>query len=112
MNTLQNYRAQSKQLAGNTGLFNTNTNFVDSDVCTTIECRQANIANVIVPTGGFFGFNTSVFASRGLLGGVYANLALLYDDIIEAYVEDVYTDVIEGYTIATIKVCLKILTRS
>ena len=61
-------------------------------------------ANVVVPDGGFFGFNTSVFASRGLAGGLYANLAGIYDNIVEAYVEDVYTDVIEGYTIATIKV--------
>ena len=108
VNTLQaRYKAQPKQLAGNNGLFDNSNDFVDSSNCLTFECRQRNVANVVVPDGGFFGFNTSVFASRGLAGGVYANLAGIYDNIVQAYVEDVYTDVIEGYTIATIKVKIK-----
>lgn len=54
-------------------------------------------------SGAFFGFNTTPFAERGVIGGVYDSLAGIYDNIVQAYVEDVYTDVIEGYTIATIK---------
>ena len=57
----------------------------------------------MIPDGGFFGFNTSVLASRGLLGGLYQNSVQIYDDILKGYTEDVYVDVIEGYTIATIK---------
>ena len=104
VSTLQGQYAQPKQILAGTSGFSSNTDFVDSSTCLTFQCRQANIANVVVPDGGFFGFNTSVFASRGLAGGIYANLAGIYDNIVQAYVEDVYTDVIEGYTIATIKV--------
>jgi hypothetical protein len=57
----------------------------------------------VVPDGGFFGFNTSVLRTNGLIGGLYHNVQLLYDDVIKNYVSDVYVDVIEGYTIATIK---------
>jgi hypothetical protein len=103
ISTLHGQYAQSKQILAGTSGFTSNTDFVDSSNCLTFQCRQANIANVVVPDGGFFGFNTSVFASRGLAGGIYANLAGIYDNIVQAYVEDVYTDVIEGYTIATIK---------
>ena len=58
---------------------------------------------MVIPDGGFFGFNTSVLASRGLLGGLYQNSVQIYDDILQGYTENVYVDVIEGYTIATIK---------
>ena len=54
-------------------------------------------------TGDFFGFNTTGFQSRGVIGGMYDSLAGIYDNIVKSYVEAVYTDVIEGYTIATIK---------
>ena len=69
----------------------------------SIGLFQASVANVVIPDGGFFGFNTSVLASRGLLGGLYQNSVQIYDDILKGYTEDVYVDVIEGYTIATIK---------
>ena len=42
--------------------------------------------------------------NRGLVGGLYDSLSYLYESVIQDYVESVYTDVIEGYTIATIKV--------
>lgn len=35
----------------------------------------------------------------------------MYDNIIESYVEDIYTGVIEDYTIATVKVSFKISHR-
>ena len=54
-------------------------------------------------SGDFFGFNTTSFAQRGVLGGIRDSLAGIYDNIVKDYVTDVYTDVIEGYTIATIK---------
>ena len=38
-----------------------------------------------------------------MLGGIRDSLAGIYDNIVKDYVTDVYTDVIEGYTIATIK---------
>ena len=52
----------------------------------------------------FFGFNTKPVKNRGLVGGLYESLSYLYESVIQDYVESVYTDVIEGYTIATIKV--------
>ena len=52
----------------------------------------------------FFGFNTAPVKNRGLVGGLYDSLSYLYESVIQDYVESVYTDVIEGYTIATIKV--------
>ena len=52
----------------------------------------------------FFGFNTEPVKNRGLVGGLYDSLSYLYESVIQDYVESVYTDVIEGYTIATIKV--------
>ena len=52
----------------------------------------------------FFGFNTKPVKNRGLVGGLYDSLSYLYESVIQDYVESVYTDVIEGYTIATIKV--------
>ena len=45
--------------------------------------------------------------NRGLVGGLYDSLSYLYESVIQDYVESVYTDVIEGYTIATIKVLWK-----
>ena len=54
-------------------------------------------------TGDFFGFNTTSFAQRGVLGGIRDSFTGIYDNIVKDYVTDVYTDVIEGYTIATIK---------
>ena len=53
--------------------------------------------------GDFFGFNTTSFASRGVIGGIRDSFTGIYDNIVKDYVTDVYTDVIEGYTIATIK---------
>ena len=38
-----------------------------------------------------------------MLGGIRDSLTGIYDNIVKDYVTDVYTDVIEGYTIATIK---------
>ena len=54
-------------------------------------------------SGDFFGFNTTSFSNRGVLGGIRDSLTGIYDNIVKDYVTDVYTDVIEGYTIATIK---------
>ena len=68
--------------------------------------RQAPAQDKILlesTTGEFFGFNTTSFASRGVLGGIRDSLSGIYDNIVKDYVTDVYTDVIEGYTIATIK---------
>ena len=41
---------------------------------------------------------------RSLFDGILESVKYLYESIIEDYMSDVYTDVIEGYTIATIKV--------
>ena len=46
---------------------------------------------------------------RSLFSGILESVKYLYESIIEDYMGDVYTDVIEGYTIATIKVGLNIL---
>ena len=57
-------------------------------------------------TYDFFGYNTTLLSSdRGLLGGLLDSFTGIYDNIVKDYVTDVYTDVIEGYSIATIKVC-------
>jgi hypothetical protein len=53
--------------------------------------------------GDFFGYNTTSFQTRGIIGGLQDSLTGIYDNIVKDYVTDVYTDVIEGYTIATIK---------
>ena len=52
----------------------------------------------------FFGFNTETVKDRSLFDGILESVKYLYESIIEDYMSDVYTDVIEGYTIATIKV--------
>ena len=57
----------------------------------------------------FFGFNTANVKDRSLFSGILESVKYLYESIIEDYMGDVYTDVIEGYTIATIKVGLNIL---
>merc|ERR1719414_2871222 len=51
----------------------------------------------------FFGFNTETVKDRSLFDGILESVKYLYESIIEDYMSDVYTDVIEGYTIATIK---------
>jgi len=51
----------------------------------------------------FFGFNTANVKDRSLFSGLLESVKYLYESIIEDYLGDVYTDVIEGYTIATIK---------
>ena len=38
------------------------------------------------------------------MAGLADSFSYLYENVIQDYVESVYTDVIEGYTIATIKV--------
>ena len=38
-----------------------------------------------------------------MIGGIRDSFTGIYDNIVKDYVTDVYTDVIEGYTIATIK---------
>ena len=71
-----------------------------------LPSRQAPAQEKILlesTTGDFFGFNTTSFASRGVIGGIRDSFTGIYDNIVKDYVTDVYTDVIEGYTIATIK---------
>ena len=57
----------------------------------------------------FFGFNTANVKDRSLFSGILESVKYLYESIIEDYMGDVYTDVIEGYTIATIKVRLTVV---
>merc|ERR1719510_2416838 len=55
-------------------------------------------------TGDFYGFNTTYFTNnRGVIGGLLDSFNGIYENIVKDYVTDVYTDVIEGYSIATIK---------
>ena len=59
--------------------------------------------------GNFFGFNynATVKEERGLLSSVIESINYMYENVIESYVEDIYTGVIEEYTLATVKVgCL------
>jgi len=50
----------------------------------------------------FFGFNTETVKDRSLFSGLLESVKYLYESIIEDYMGDVFTDVIEGYTSATI----------
>ena len=43
-------------------------------------------------------------SNRGVVGGLLDSFNGIYENIVKDYVTDVYTDVIEGYSIATIKV--------
>ena len=52
----------------------------------------------------FFGFNTETVKDRSLFSGLLESVKYLYESIIEDYMGDVFTDVIEGYTSATIRV--------
>ena len=52
----------------------------------------------------FFGFNTETVKDRSLFSGLLESVKYLYESIIEDYMADVFTDVIEGYTSATINV--------
>ena len=52
----------------------------------------------------FFGFNTANVKDRSLFSGILESVKYLYESIIEDYMGDVYTDVIEEYVSATIKV--------
>ena len=56
--------------------------------------------------GNFFGFNynSTVKEQYGLGKSIIGSINYMYDNIIESYVEDIYTGVIEDYTIATVKV--------
>ena len=56
--------------------------------------------------GNFFGFNynATVKEQYGLGKSIIGSINYVYDNIIESYVEDIYTGVIEDYTIATVKV--------
>ena len=45
-----------------------------------------------------------IFSNRGVIGGLLDSFNGIYENIVKDYVTDVYTDVIEGYSIATIKV--------
>ena len=71
--------------------------------------------------GNFFGFNYNstvkvmmiiiimmlimiLQARDGLGASIIGSLNYMYDNIVESYVEDIYTGVIEDYTIATVKV--------
>jgi len=55
--------------------------------------------------GNFFGFNynSTVKEEYGLGKSIIGSINYMYDNIIESYVEDIYTGVIEDYTIATVK---------
>ena len=57
-------------------------------------------------TGNFFGFNfnSTVARDAGILTALTGSLNYLYDNVIDSYVENVYTLVVQEYTIATIKV--------
>ena len=75
--------------------------------------------------GNFFGFNYNstvkvmmmiiiimmlimiLQARDGLGASIIGSLNYMYDNIVESYVEDIYTGVIEDYTIATVKVGIK-----
>ena len=59
--------------------------------------------------GNFFGFNynATVKEQYGLGKSIIGSINYMYDNIIESYVEDIYTGVIEDYTIATVKVGVK-----
>lgn len=50
----------------------------------------------------FFGFNTETVKDRSLFDGLFESVKYLYESIIEDYMGDVFTDVIEGYVSATI----------
>ena len=52
----------------------------------------------------FFGFNTETVKDRSLFDGLFESVKYLYESIIEDYMGDVFTDVIEGYVSATISV--------
>ena len=52
----------------------------------------------------FFGFNTETVKDRSLFDGLFESVKYLYESIIEDYMGDVFTDVIEGYVSATINV--------
>lgn len=54
-------------------------------------------------TDEFFGVDTKSFKEKGLVTGMFDTLSGIYDNIVKDYVTDVYTDVIEDYTGATIK---------
>lgn len=43
-----------------------------------------------------------------MIGGLLDSFNGIYENIVKDYVTDVYTDVIEGYSIATIKVSIEI----
>ena len=47
-------------------------------------------------------------SNRGVIGGLLDSFNGIYENIVKDYVTDVYTDVIEGYSIATIKVSIEI----
>jgi len=51
----------------------------------------------------FFGLSTKSFKERGFVSGVFDTLAGIYDEIVKDYVTDVYSDAIEDYTGATVK---------
>jgi len=58
--------------------------------------------------GEFFGFDTSPFSSynlarTGLVGSIQDSFTGIYDNIVKDYVTSVFTDSIEGYVGATIK---------
>ena len=59
--------------------------------------------------GNFFGFNynATVKEQYGLGKSIIGSINYMYDNIIESYVEDIYTGVIEDYTIATVKVGIR-----
>jgi len=56
-------------------------------------------------SGNFFGFNfnSTEVQSRGIFKPFLDSLTYMYENVIESYVEDIYTGVIEDYTIATVK---------
>jgi len=69
-----------------------------------LQPAQEKILVSDLETYDFFGYNTTLLSSdRGLLGGLLDSFTGIYDNIVKDYVTDVYTDVIEGYSIATIK---------
>ena len=43
-----------------------------------------------------------------MFGGIVDSFNGIYENVISDYITDVYTDVIEGYTIATLKVNIKL----
>ena len=47
-----------------------------------------------------------------MIGGLLDSFNGIYENIVKDYVTDVYTDVIEGYSIATIKVSIEIIIQT